>query len=478
MLALSAISLGKPADVKRIEFEVLPDSGKISTAETAVLRGKFFGKKKKGFLGGLFGSGEAKESIVSSNDWKIEAVGEKSGFLSKPFRFQEENEKQGGFLGFVNQGLNAVSGKDAVLFTPNGPGKYRFRLTQGRLTKEVTVEVVQYRGLSQPKSLPELNLSKDPYASLASHHAPYIAQETWFNPHADYLTRFDYDGNQKGDDNWENLKVGILEAYVYYAVMETKTHWFLHYNFFHPRDYSDACVVGTCHENDNEGIILTIRKDGSEFGSLEIMETLAHNNVYTFSNLASLERDVHTIDGAIKFNEGSHPIVFIEGGGHGVYGSEYPTSFFDSEKMDFKSNTGVTYAYGKKADSPANANSRNVSYDLVPIEQTWWPKGSGETDQANETFEKFFVYQPRGGRPSTSTTFIAGSFTGRSKGASLAKPFWGWHDNRTKRKKVLGRGQWALDPAYAVSVNYKWPENKPVSLDYVYNPFLAIEPIP
>ena len=257
--------------------------------------------------------------------------------------------------------------------------------------------------------------------------------------------------------------------------METKTHWFLHYNFFHPRDYSDACVIGTCHENDNEGIILTVRKDGSKFGKVELMETLAHNNIYSFSNLADLKRGVHTIDGKMSIYNDQRPIVFIEAGGHGVYGSDYKASRFDSEKMEFKSNTGVTYAYGARADIPRNAVARFVSYDLVPIDQTWWLDGSGNSDEPNESFEKFFVYEPRGGRPGTSTKYIAGSFTGRTKGASLAKPFWGWDDNRTKRRKALGRGQWALDPAYAVTVNYKWPADKPVSLDYLHNPYLVSE---
>ena len=141
VFVFGSTTYAKNVDVVRIEFEVMPKSGKILSSQTAILRGKFFGKKKKGLLGGLFGS-EPKESVASSSDWKIESIGSKKGFLSKPFRYQEPSENgQGGFLGFLNQGLNAVSSKDSVLFTPDGPGKYRFRLTEGRLTKEVEIEV-------------------------------------------------------------------------------------------------------------------------------------------------------------------------------------------------------------------------------------------------------------------------------------------------------------------------------------------------
>ena len=45
---------------------------------------------------------------------------------------------------------------------------------------------------------------------------------------------------------------------------------------------------------------------------------------------------------------------------------------------------------------------------------------------------------------------IGFTFYGRKEASNKAKPFWGWHDNRTLKAKVLAEGQWALDPAYAV----------------------------
>ena len=95
-----------------------------------------------------------------------------------------------------------------------------------------------------------------------------------------------FDGNWHGDDNWDSTPTGSSQAYVYYAVMETATHWFLVYNFFHPRDYDDRCIAGTCHQNDNEGLVLTVRKDGSRFGRLQVMETLAHNRIFSYRVLS------------------------------------------------------------------------------------------------------------------------------------------------------------------------------------------------
>ena len=61
-----------------------------------------------------------------------------------------------------------------------------------------------------------------------------------------------FDGDWRGDNNWDSADSGTSQAYVYYAAVETQTHWFLIYNLFHPRDYSDKCVAGTCHENGSD----------------------------------------------------------------------------------------------------------------------------------------------------------------------------------------------------------------------------------
>jgi len=315
-----------------------------------------------------------------------------------------------------------------------------------------------------------------PYSELVKHYAPFIAQETWFQPRADYLARFDFDSNWRGDDNWENLEKGSTQAFVYYSVMETRTHWFLHYNFFHPRDYSDVCVVGTCHENDYEGLILSVRKDLSKFGKLELMETLAHNNVYSYTNEPRIRKGVHSIDGQIEFVDGSHPVVWIEAGGHGVYGSRYKNAGFDTKSMKFKGFTGVTYRFDKGfPERPAHPNDRDVSYGLISIENSLWKKGSGSVMEPNDSFEGYFEYRPFGNRPLTSARYIAGAFRGRTASDNKAKPFWGWHDRKTRNKKILNTGQWALDPAYAIEQSFKWPKDLEVATDYTYNPFLQAQ---
>jgi hypothetical protein len=90
-------------------------------------------------------------------------------------------------------------------------------------------------------------------------------------------------------------------------------------------------------------------------------------------------------------------------------------------------------------------------------------------------FDDFFTYQPLGDRPVARIPRIGGAFLGRKEASNKAKPFWGWHDVLTQKKKVLATGQWGLDPAYSVSHNLLFPESDPFALDYVFNPYLAVK---
>ena len=463
--------------ITKIELKVLPATAKVRPFETAIIKTEFYGsKKKKGLFGSLFGKNKSETTRVQSSDWKVSLRTKNSGWISKPFLFQKKGEKtKSGFENFIKQSLGAASSKDAILYTaPAKQGKYTIRITEGNLSKEISITVSNSAATSKELEVSNSTnyISSGKYSDLVERYAPFIAQETWFTPKADYLARFNYDGNWKGDDNWENLDKGSSQAAVYYAVMETDTHWFLQYSFFHPRDYSDICIVGTCHENDFEGIILTVRKDDSKFGKLEVMETLAHNNIYSFVNDSAIKNGVHNIDGKIDLHEGVRPIVFIEAGGHGVYASSYKSSLFDAAKMEFKQNTGVTYIRHGKYNKPRHANDRNVGYILLPAYSEFWTKGSANSEENTETFDSFFKYQPFGNRPNVKANLIAGTFTGKKASKNKAKPFWGWHDKRTSKREVLNTGQWALDPAYAVSKNLSFPKNKPFSTDYIFNPYL------
>ena len=425
---------------------------------------------------------EPKRVRLQRNAGGFELRDKDAGWLSKLFRFQGREDED--FYQERGQGLGAVllgratgqfTLQDAVLFTAGEKsGRFQVETTLDGKTASIEIEVAENAASRKPDertTFPAETPSRDRYRHLAEHYAPKVAGETWFQPKSDYLARFDLDGDWRGDNNWDRSEVGSSQGYVYYAAMETSTHWFLIYNFFHPRDYSDKCFAGTCHENDNEGMILTVERDGSEFGRLQTMETLAHNNIYSYRNDRAVKKGVHRLDGKVEFSDGSHPVVFIESGGHGVYGTDGGHSRYSVRGDEFFEGTGVTYVFKGKAERPRHPDDRNVGYELLPIYEHWWLRAHGPSKQGR-AFDAYYAYAPRGGRPRPRLAEIAGSFLGRKHGSNKAKPFWGWHDNRTRKRKVLATGQWGLDPAYAVSRNLRFPRR--FSLDYTYNPYLGI----
>lgn len=475
-LAVSLVPLG--AQVPTSAKLYMDPEARIRPLESAPLQFRLYGQMSKA-------DGTMETGRLLRGGPKVTVVSANGGWVSKPFRYQgtdAENflqERQSQF-GSIFQGLTQkYVVQDAVLYTaPELPGKYRVEaeLEGQRATLEIEVTPdAPARKKVEKSAFDAEPRHGDPYRSLAERYAPMLAQETWWWPKADYPARFDFDGDWQGDNNWENAEEGASQAYVYYAVMETDTHWFAIYNVFHPRDYSDKCVVGTCHENDNEGLILTIRKDGSEFGKLEVMETLAHNNVYSFTNDRSIRGNVHNIDGGIDFYQETHPVVFIESGGHGIYGGQAAQSTYRFAQDAFAGGTGVTLAYKGAAERPRHPNDRLVGYDLLSIHDHWWTKAcQTESGWSERTFDAYFNYLPAAGRPGTACRSVGGTFYGRKESSNKAKPFWGWHDNVTRKKKVLADGQWALDPAYSVQQSLRFPYDRPVSINYVFNPYLNV----
>jgi hypothetical protein len=430
-------------------------------------------------------AGSEKETgRVARGGASVRTAKHNSGWLSKPFKYQGADsekflaEKKSAWEQIFASASKDFLVQDSVLYTaPAEPGNYEVEATLGDKSARLTIAVSSDAParIAEAAQFEPRDHSGEPYRQLAERWAPVLAQETWFQPKSDYIARFDFDNDWRGDNNWDNLDTGSSQAFVHYAVMETATHWFLIYNVFHPRDYSDKCIAGSCHENDNEGLILTVLKDGTPTGRLQVMETLAHNNIYSLVGDSAIRRGVHNIDGRIEFSR-DRPVVFIESGGHGIYGTQTAHSRYSVANDTFTSSTGVTYIYKGLAERPKHPNDRLVGYQLLPILTEWWPRACGAPEGQDRTFDEYSSYNPVNGRPSTSCVSLGKAFYGRKESSNKAKPFWGWHDNSTRKRGVLADGQWGLDPAYAVSTNLTFPAKTSFSRDYVYNPFLVIAP--
>jgi hypothetical protein len=459
---------------RRIEFNVDPATKKLRPGETAVVQIKVYGE--------VSGARGVREGRLRHVGWKLNQAKD-AGWTSKPFRFQGRDnegfvEGEGSMLGSIFRGMSSqFTMKDSIVYqAPEKPGKYKLEASIGSVVGEVEFEVdaaAPARTMAEKVNFGPEKPVEDPYRKLAEHYAPFVAQETWFDWKADAVCRSDFDNDQDASNNWDNLNKGSTQAYVYYAAMETSTHWFLIYNFFHARDYSDNCVAGSCHENDNEGAIFAIRKDGTPTGKLETIETLAHNMVYSYANDTAIGKGAHNIEGPIALYQKQRPIVFLEAGGHGALGGGDKKSTFDAARMEWRSNTGITYVYKGVGERPKHGMDREVGYELLPIYHHWW-RGARSPAEGGKMFSDFDAYTPLGGRPGMKHPQVAGAFLGVKHAKDKARPFWGWHDMTTKRRKILADGQWGADPAYSLTRNLSFPSSHPVSVDYTFNPWLNV----
>ena len=179
---------------------------------------------------------------------------------------------------------------------------------------------------------------------------------------SDYITRVDYDGDLVGRNNWDNAARGGAAA-VYYDVVETSTHWFITYFFFHPRDWVDHPFFETEHENDGEGLTEMVEKDGSEYGTLRGMVTVAHTDFYSYTPSGSTwTNGRETIDGTLQMQSSphdsfQHPVSAQEVQGHGL--KAWPQYNINGD--------GIVYYPSTVSETPSSGNDRDVQYQLIDI---------------------------------------------------------------------------------------------------------------
>jgi hypothetical protein len=321
---------------------------------------------------------------------------------------------------------------------------------------------------------------------IAARFAPIFHQGLGPEPRADYITNFDFDGDWRGDNNWNHLdnRAFPLKAYIYYSVAETRTHYFVHYAVFHPRDYKGdggaatatlletligeglrragkdptgglAGDVALSHENDLEGCLVVAEKAGADPGRavVKFIETLAHNRYLKYC----AREDRPGVCEAMEMNE-QRPLIFIEPKGHGP-------SRYTGDRFQLKGAVkGVmTYAYAGRADDSDEAAARSlnsVGYDLIPIHDSLWARAQSGL---NETYGEAFDFQsrsiPRAQTETTQTTVqqklgsLGTAFRGTVGFKNKARPPWGWFD-RSETEKDRPPGEWFFDPAATIARHF------------------------
>jgi len=228
----------------------------------------------------------------------------------------------------------------------------------------------------------------------------------------DFITSVNFDGNWKGDDNWNNLdrfKLRGLPAYVYFSVTSTEEYQYILYVAHHPRDWDDEKLTNQQylpglsapqHENDTEAVFLIINSSDK----VQALCTMAHGRWYNYPVAEGVTvkpgyKDDRQGDDGPHFT-GNRLIAFMLAEAHAVYAC--PISWTDIQRwdpstdyfgigvtrwdiVDFPKGIGITYfpadiaqiALPIKSDKDPN-RFQSVGYQLISLEELWDQKDNPE----------------------------------------------------------------------------------------------------
>lgn len=358
------------------------------------------------------------------------------------------------------------------------------------VTDYVKIQPSAYQTPKQSKTTVQAATPRE--GEIATRFAPVFYQALGDNKRADYITNFDFDGDWRGDNNWAHTddRSFPLKAYVYYSVVETETHYFIHYAVFHARDYkggehgtiiSELIREGAkragkydptgiaeesalAHENDMEGCLVVVAKNGSALdkGEVVFLETLRHNTIAKYA-IETSEKGAETL----RTREG-RPLLYIEPKGHGILA-------LTSDKQTWNKDV-LVYESAGRADDPEKVEARPVGYQLLPLQTTLWPRARegvndmyGQVQDYGEVTIKLVTAGNRGTELKTQLRQIGVAFVGKVGGLNMARPPWGWFD-RSKREETLG--VWFFDPATTIKRDFRLDES--FSTAYLRAPFWAV----
>ena len=322
---------------------------------------------------------------------------------------------------------------------------------------------------------------------IASRFSPVFYQSLGSNKRADYITNFDFDGDWRGDNNWihTNDNRFPMKAFVYYAVVETETHYFIHFAVFHGRDYKGGEERGTilselmregakragkydptgiaeesalAHENDFEGCLVVVAKAAAG-GHVVYLETLRHN---TINHYAADRSEKNAQEMRV---EGDHTLLYVEPKGHGILPLTTETQTTNKEIL--------IYEVGSRAEDPEKTNADGVQYALLPL-QTLWARAQGGVNVTygeTQDFGKVTISvksKDASTELKTDLKNIGIAFAGSVGGLNMARPPWGWFD-RSRREQTLGL--WFFDPAKTIKRDFRLTES--FSTTYLEIPFWA-----
>jgi hypothetical protein len=293
-------------------------------------------------------------------------------------------------------------------------------------------------------------------AELALRYAPIHEQDVHtrgshaLGGAADYITSFDFDADDDARNNWDHAGDPRypLSAHAYYSVVETTSHWFITYQFLHPRDWSST-FFETEHENDSEGLLLTVARDGSRFGALRAAVTVVHSDFYSYVPVGSSYRSGReSVDGVLSLRSYAgelHPVTAQQAETHAL--KAWPYYAIVTQGV-------VYYPSLTESEVPVGPNDRSVLYRLHDMLE---PGGLWEHRNDPRLFARYGAFAGN-----ASGGCGKGVFWCRRDAAHAA---WAWNDHDDRSPT----GAMASDPAQLTRAYFDTREH--VSSVYRFNPF-------
>ncbi len=283
---------------------------------------------------------------------------------------------------------------------------------------------------------------------IATHYAPEVHAAVNVliscSGKGDFISAVDFDGDLSALNNWQHMPDYPLAAVVYWSVQETDTHFFVGYDFYHPRD--DAEIWLDKHENDFEGIMLAVPKGERAFLPPVCMYTQGHGGVYFYGEDLSMTEG--SLYGGLLALDGDRPVIYITPNGTLSHAGHSIESDAGHSLYWSVGNSGIRYYHGGEAQIPLKFKgpyeSNPCSYRLEPL-STLWKHRNGPFGEGN-IFSSY------------------GAFAGDNYRKNAANPAWAW---RNKTQFGFG-GSFLSDPAWTFS---RAVDGFSFSSNYLLNPY-------
>ena len=412
---------------------------------------------------------------------------------------------------------------DQIVFTPNS--SYKFQ-SASPYTVILTTNLMdesgdKLEGNYQFTFYTGVKGGTDKYKALAVKYSPIIYQAVNpSEPKADYLTRVDFDKDWDAHNNWLNLQTATaVPSDVYYDCVETVSHYFIYYVYYHGLYNSDTSTYK--HGNDMSGSVVVIAKYPKEHPiavenyfqagqSTEEILTYATNE----SGIVPDGKDKNKFSVDDVFSEAQlfpvgHFLAYITAKADS--GKDHETCLWIDEKpaapycklsKQIKSTLKtIKYVYSdgteqqiKAVDNAFPAQMDEASYALRSLLNDLWTRRMKDGNKG--LFTGSFQYwnladDPKNpdNRPGAGTKLPLRFVDSVNEGGSVmkGKPPWAWkwnHEfstNPNLRVYDMPKGIIIMDPAYYfikrhnINTVYNPQTKEGFSLDYCFNPYLGID---